>query len=50
VRYGRDAVSLITEQPVMMKTPPGMPDHNPRGKPPGMQAPKAAPASGGYGK
>jgi hypothetical protein len=49
VNYGRDAVSLITEQPVMMKTPPGMPDGNPRGRPPGMEAPKNAPASGGYG-
>ena len=49
VSHGRDAMSLITEQPVMMKTPPGMPDHNPRGKPPGMEAPKNAPASGGYG-
>jgi hypothetical protein len=55
VAYGKDAVSLITEQPVMMKTPPGMPDTNPRGKPPGMEAPAgapppAAPAAGGYGK
>jgi hypothetical protein len=51
---GRDAVSLITEQPVMMKTPPGMPESNPRGKPPGMGAPAAAPVSapptGGYGQ
>lgn len=51
IASGKDAVSLITEQPVMMKTPPGMPDHNPRGIPPGMQAPGGAPppASGGYG-
>ena len=50
---GTDAVSLITEQPTMMKTPPGMPDGNPRGRVPGMEPPKggpAAPASGGYGK
>jgi len=48
---GKDAVSLITEQPVMMKTPPGMPETNPRGKPPGMEAPGTTPlpASGGYG-
>jgi hypothetical protein len=47
---GKDAVSLITEQPVMMKTPPGMPETNPRGKPPGMEAPSPhAPATGGYG-
>lgn len=44
---GKDATSLITEVPVMMKTPPGMPEANPRGKPPGMAVP--APASGGYG-
>jgi hypothetical protein len=49
VAYGRDAASLITEQPVMMKTPPGMPDGNPRGRPPGIEAPGKAPASGGYG-
>jgi hypothetical protein len=51
VANGKDAVSLITEQPAMMKTPPGMPDANPRGTPPGMEAPKNAqpPASGGYG-
>lgn len=49
---GRDAVSLITETPVMMKTPPGMPEGNPRGTPPGMAAPKSAPApaTGGYGQ
>ena len=48
---GRDAVSLITEKPEMMKRPPGMPDTNPRGTPPGMEAPGSAPApaSGGYG-
>ena len=49
---GKDAVSSITEQPVMMKTPPGMPETNPRGKPPGMEAPAArapVPATGGYG-
>ncbi len=51
VASGKDAVSLITEQPVMMKTPPGMPETNPRGKPPGMEAPGkvSAPATGGYG-
>ena len=36
IASGKDAVSLITEQPVMMKTPPGMPETNPRGVPPGM--------------
>jgi len=46
IATGKDAVSQITEKPVMMKTPPGMPEANPRGKPPGM----AAPAAGGYGK
>jgi len=50
IAHGKDAVSLITEQPMMMKTPPGMPETNPRGKPPGMEAPAAAPATGGYGK
>jgi len=51
VAAGKDAVSLITEQPVMMKRPPGMPEANPRGTPPGMEAPRNAPspASGGYG-
>jgi hypothetical protein len=51
IASGKDAVSLITEQPVMMKTPPGMPETNPRGRPPGMEAPGGAPppASGGYG-
>jgi hypothetical protein len=51
VATGKDAVSLITEKPVMMKRPPGMPDNNPRGTPPGMEAPKSAPApaTGGYG-
>ncbi len=49
VAYGKDAVSVITEQPAMMKTPPGMPDSNPRGKPPGMEMPGKAPATGGYG-
>jgi hypothetical protein len=49
VAYGKEAVSLCTEEPVMMTTPPGMPGSNPRGKPPGMMAPAAAPASGGYG-
>jgi len=51
VAYGRDAVSLITEKPVMMKRPPGMPETNPRGAPPGIQPPghAPAPASGGYG-
>ncbi|MHB8834651.1 MAG: hypothetical protein ACYC9Y_02950 [Candidatus Methylomirabilia bacterium] len=51
IATGKDAASLITEQPAMMKTPPGMPDTNPRGKPPGMGAPGStmAPASGGYG-
>jgi hypothetical protein len=48
--YGMDAASLIAEQPIMMKTPPGMPESNPRGNPPGMAAPAAAPATGGYGK
>jgi len=48
--YGKDAASMITEQPLMMKTPPGMPESNPRGNPPGMASPKNAPASGGYGK
>ena len=47
--YGKDAVSMITETPTMMKTPPGMPESNPRGKPPGMEPAKSAPASGGYG-
>lgn len=47
---GKDAVSMITEKPGMMKRPPGMPDTNPRGTPPGMEAPgSASPASGGYG-
>jgi len=46
--WGKDAKSVITEEPVMMKTPPGMPEANPRGKPPGMEAP-SAPAAGGYG-
>ncbi len=45
---GKDAVSLITETPIMMKTPPGMPEGNPRGKPPGLGGP-GAPATGGYG-
>jgi hypothetical protein len=51
VAYGKDAVSVITDTPVMMKTPPGMPDANPRGKPLGMESPGSAstPASGGYG-
>jgi len=51
IATGKDAVSLITEQPQMMKTPPGMPEANPRGTPPGMEAPGTtpAPASGGYG-
>jgi len=51
IATGKDAVSLITEQPVMMKTPPGMPETNPRGKPPGMEVPGNVPppASGGYG-
>jgi len=51
VAYGKDAVSLITETPVMMKRPPGMPETNPRGAPPGMEAPGTTPppASGGYG-
>lgn len=52
VAAGKDAKSVITETPVMMKSPPGMPDGNPRGIPPGMGAPAgkpAAPASGGYG-
>ncbi len=49
---GTDAVSLITEKPEMMKRPPGMPDANPRGTPPGMEAPGSVPppASGGYGQ
>lgn len=48
---GMDAVSQITEKPEMMKRPPGMPDTNPRGTPPGMEAPGSglSPASGGYG-
>lgn len=53
IATGKDAVSLITETPVMMKTPPGMPEGNPRGRPPGLEVPPAAPAapaSGGYGK
>lgn len=49
VATGKDAVSLITETPVMMKTPPGMPESNPRGKPPGMQPP-VAPAAAGDGR
>lgn len=51
VATGKDAKSLITETPVVMKAPPGMPEANPRGIPPGMQAPGGAtpPASGGYG-
>ena len=51
VAYGKDAVSLITEKPEMMKRPPGMPETNPRGTPPGMAAPSDTPppASGGYG-
>jgi hypothetical protein len=56
--YGKDATSQITETPVMMKTPPGMPEANPRGTPPGMTPPSggakgpqaAPPATGGYGK
>lgn len=48
---GTDAVSSITEKPVMMKKPPGMPEGNPRGVPPGIEVPGGAPspASGGYG-
>jgi hypothetical protein len=52
IATGKDAVSYITETPQMMKTPPGMPEGNPRGKPPGMIVPAAVappPASGGYG-
>ncbi|MDP1602867.1 MAG: hypothetical protein Q8M03_06335 [Legionella sp.] len=51
IATGKDAVSLITEQPVMMKTPPGMPETNPRGNPPGLEVPANTPppASGGYG-
>lgn len=51
IAAGKDAVSQITEEPVMMKRPPGMPDTNPRGTPPGMEAPAggSSPASGGYG-
>ena len=40
---GKDAVSMITETPVMMKTPPGMPEANPRGRPVGMEVPGSAP-------
>ncbi len=36
VAHGSDATSLITEQPTMMRTPPGMPPGMPRGLPPGM--------------
>jgi hypothetical protein len=52
IASGKDAVSLITEKPEMMKRPPGMPDNNPRGTPPGMEAPGITPppAAGGYGK
>lgn len=54
IATGEGAVSQITETPMMMKTPPGMPEGNLRGQPPGMQAPAAAPAAppatGGYGK
>lgn len=51
---GKDAVSLITEEPTMMKSPPAMPEGNPRGMPPGMTLPLGepgpkAPATGGYG-
>ncbi len=49
VGYGTGATSVIEETPVMMKTPPGMPEMNPRGRPPGMAAPGGAPAGGGYG-
>ncbi|HWR98761.1 MAG TPA: hypothetical protein VN317_10110, partial [Candidatus Methanoperedens sp.] len=51
VATGKGATSLISEEPMMMKTPPGMPEGNPRGRPPGMQMPSAAPApaTGGYG-
>jgi hypothetical protein len=48
--YGMDAKSQINETPVMMKTPPAMPEGNPRGKPPGTAVPSTAtPAAGGYG-
>ena len=43
IASGKDAVSLITEQPTMMQTPPGMPETNPRGIPPGMKAPGSIP-------
>ena len=50
IATGQAATSLITEEPTMMKTPPGMPEGNPRGNPPGMTAPGpgAPPAAGGY--
>ena len=34
--YGTDAKTGITEEPVPMTTPPGMPEGMPRGRPPGM--------------
>ncbi|HEY5998368.1 MAG TPA: hypothetical protein VI078_03595 [bacterium] len=53
IATGKDATSLITETPVMITRPPGMPEDNPRGTPPGMAvkppAAAAAPATGGYG-
>lgn len=39
VGHGTGAKSLITEEPVMMTQPPGMPEGMPRGIPPGMTPP-----------
>lgn len=50
IATGKDATSLITEVPTMMKTPPGMPEGNLRGQPPGMQVPAVPAPPGGYGK
>jgi hypothetical protein len=46
--HGTGAKSLITEEPVMMIRPPGMPEGMPMGMPPGMSPPQGAgPEPGG---
>jgi hypothetical protein len=42
--YGGDAKSVITEEPVLMTSPRGMPPGMPRGMPPGMGMGKDKPA------
>ncbi|MEW6218438.1 MAG: hypothetical protein AB1634_02765 [Thermodesulfobacteriota bacterium] len=37
--HGKDAKTAITEEPVALEAPPGMPEGMPRGMPPGMMAP-----------